>query len=227
MEFIIIPIIIIVVVAAIILGAAASAKRRKLLAEWASANGLSYSRAKERGWDDRYSGFKHLQSGSNRYAHNIIRGTWKERSIAAFDYHYETHSRDSKGRRQTHNHHFSAVILSSDLPLKPLFIRPEGFFDKITEFFGYDDIDFESAEFSRKFYVKAQDRRWAYDVLHARAMQFLLDGPRFTMQFDRDCVIAYSSGCYDPKEYEAATGVIEGLLDQFPDYLVQQLREGH
>jgi len=119
-----------------------------------------------------------------------MEGTWSDRHLLAFDYHYETHSTDSKGHRRTNHHHFSAVILASALPLKPLFIRAEGFFDKLTEFVGFDDIDFESAEFSRKFYVKAKDRRWAYDVIHARTMEFLLSMPRFTIQFDRNNVIA-------------------------------------
>ena len=38
----------------------------------------------------------------------------------------------------------------------------------------FDDIDFESDEFSRKFYVQSSDRKFAYDVLHPRMMEFLL-----------------------------------------------------
>ena len=59
-------------------------------------------------------------------------------------------------------------------PLEEFFGPPFG------EFFGHDDIDFESAEFSRNFYVKSSDRKWAFDILHARAMEFLLaeDGAR-------------------------------------------------
>ncbi|MBN1902937.1 hypothetical protein JW926_16560 [Candidatus Sumerlaeota bacterium] len=216
--------IILLIVGIIILSAYFSAKRRKELMLWAQAKGWSFSPEKDHTFDSRFSAFKLLRQGENRYAHNIIRGIWNERSLIAFDYHYETHSTNSKGHRQTHHHHFSAVIMESNLPLKPLFIRPEGFFDKITEFFGADDIDFESAEFSRTFFVKADDRRWAYDVLHARTMEFLLQSPRFTIQFDHTHVFAARSGTFKITDFQDALGVIKGILDRFPPYLVKQLK---
>ena len=111
------------------------------------------------------------------------------RRIWAFDYHYETYSSSKHGRRTNH-HYFSAVIIAPNMLLKPLFIRPEHFLDKVTEFFGYDDIDFESAEFSRKFYVKSPDKKWAYDVIGQPTMEFLLAAPRFTLQFAGGGVIA-------------------------------------
>jgi hypothetical protein len=154
-----------------------------------------------------------------------MRGQWQEKQFVGFDYHYETYSRDSKGRRQTHHHHFSGVILTSPIPLKPLYIRPEGFFDKITEFFGADDIDFESAEFSRKFYVKSPDRRWAYDVIHTRMMEFLLEQPRFSLQFDPSCIIAWNKRRFSPQDFATAGDLIHGLLDRLPNYLVKQQME--
>jgi hypothetical protein len=208
-----------------IFGAMQAAKRRQALLAWAQSKGLSYTREKDRDMRRRFAEFKCLDRGSNRYAYNVMTGEWSSRRITAFDYHYETHSTDPKGRRQTHHHRFSAVVLESDLPLKSLFIRPEGFFDKITEFFGADDIDFESAEFSRKFYVKAKDRRWAYDVIHARTMQFLLDMPTFTIQFDRGQVIAFRGSRFKVADFETAVNVIGGVLDRLPDYLVKQLKE--
>lgn len=219
-------IIIALIIGGIILELYLSAKRRKELLVWAKANGWFFSSEKDRGFDDRFPDFKLLRKGDNRYAYNIIQGKWDGKSLLAFDYHYETHSVNSKGRRQTHHHYFSGVIMDGNLPLKPLFIRPEGFFDKITEFFGADDIDFESAEFSRKFFVKAGDRRWAYDVLHARTIEFLLQSPRFTIQFDRSHVFAARSSKFKIKDFQDALGVIKGILDRFPPYLVKQLKEG-
>lgn len=216
---------VVLAVAIFALSAWLSAKRRKELQQWATARGLSFDPGRDHGYDSRYSAFDCLRKGDNRFAYNIMEGRFQDRPFAGFDYHYETHSRDSKGRRQTHHHRFSAVILGSDVPLNPLFIRPEGFFDKVTEFFGLDDIDFESAEFSRKFFVKSSDKRWAYDVLHSRAMEFLLSQPMFTMQFDRDCVIAFRSSTFSPPDFEAAAMVVHGILERFPEYLVKQQLE--
>ncbi len=213
----------ILVVVLIIFGARAAAQRRKDLAAWAHGHGLSFDPSKDYGFEDRFSQFDCLSQGdSDRYAYNIMSGQWSGRPTLAFDYHYETHSTDSKGKRTSHSNYFSAVIIASDIPLKPLYIRREGFFDKVTQFFGFDDIDFESAEFSRKFFVKSPDKRWAYDVIHQRTMEFLLSAPEFSIRFARGHVIAWRSRTNKPADFEAAAGLICGILDRLPEYVVRQ-----
>ena len=153
-------------------------------------------------------------------------GTAGQRVTCGFDYHYETHSTNSKGQRQTHHHYFSALVVDAGLPLKPLFIRPEGFFDKVTEFVGFEDIDFESAEFSQKFYVKAPDRRWAYDVLHQKTMELMLAYPRFHIEFQGTQVIAYHDNrTFSLGEFSSALKVVTGILDYLPESVVRELKE--
>ncbi|MBE7559028.1 hypothetical protein HS125_08790 [bacterium] len=215
---------IVLVIVLAVYSSIAAARRKKELAAWAAAHQWTFSSGRDAGFDNRFPNFPPLQQGSNRYAYNVMSGPWRDRRSFAFDYHYETHSTDSKGRRQTHHHHFSAVIVGSDLPLKPLKLRPESFFDKIAEFVGWDDIDFESAEFSRKFHVTCPDRRWAYDVLHARTMEFLLSLPPHTVIFDTRWVYAARSGTWNVAQFETALDLVAGILDRFPDYLVRQLK---
>ncbi len=201
-------------------------KRVAALQAWASSKGWRFSETKDHAYDERY-GFSHLRQGSNRYAHNISSGQVSGRGVKAFDYHWETHSTDSKGNRQTHTHRMSALIIDAKIPLKPLEIRPEGFFDKMKGAFGFDDIDFESAEFSRKFFVKSPDRKWAYDVLHARVIELLLAQPhRYTISFDESRVfVSRGSGRWKPPEFEEALDVATKLMDHFPDYLKQQQQQ--
>ncbi len=207
-----------------VIGHAQAQKRRKDLAAWAAANGLDFAPDKVWGVDDRFPGFETLRRGDNRYAHNILSGRRGGAEFYAFDYHYETHSRDSKGRRHTHHHHFSAVILGGTVPLQPLTLRPEGFFDRVGSFFGYEDINFESAEFSRRFHVSAPDRRWAYDVLHARAIEFLLASPAYSIDMEPTHVLAWRSATFPPDEFETAARVLEGLLARLPEYVKQRQR---
>jgi hypothetical protein len=184
--------------------------------------GLTYTLDRDYSLGRRFDEFLCLNKGSNRYCENIITGVYRGREFTGFDYHYETHSTNSKGNSETTHHRFSAVVVQSDIILQPLFIRPEGFFDKITEFFGADDIDFESAEFSRRFFVKAPNRRWAFDVLHARAMELLLASPVFTLQFGFRQVMAYRNTQFSAAEFAAAGDVISGLLDGLPPYVIRQ-----
>ena len=77
-------------------------KRRESLAALAAFHGWTFDAEQYRGYDARYVEFDFLDRGSNRYAHNILAGESSGCAMEAFDYHYETHSTDSKGKRQTH-----------------------------------------------------------------------------------------------------------------------------
>ena len=220
------PFLIFILVAAAIIALAVLAhqqakKRRMALAAWAASRGLAFDPSHDSRMDDRYPEFKCLCQGDNRYAFNVMAGRAGGRPVSAFDYHYETHSTDSKGNRTTHDHDFSAVIVETGLPLKPLSIRKEGFFNKVGEFLGFDDIDFESTEFSKEFFVKSPDRRWAFDVLQQSTMEFLLESPRFALEFQRSEIIAYRDRAFKPEDFEAALAVVEGVLQRLPDYLLR------
>lgn len=219
--------ILVLVILAAIFGAIQSAKRKKELRAWAESRSLSYRDENDRSFEDRFSELDCLRAGEkSRYAYNIMEGEWRGYPVIAFDYHYATTSRDSKGRTTTHHHHFSAAIVRSKLALKPLQIRPETFFDKVGGFFGFEDINFESAEFSRSFHVKSPDRKWAYDVLHARAMQYLLDRPRVSIELEPVHTIVHGGGTWDVAEFEANIETLIGLLEQLPEYVQRDLRQG-
>ena len=50
-------------------------------------------------------------------------------------------------------------------------------------------------------------------------MEFLLAMPRFSIQFDTDCVIAWRNRRLSPAVFEEAVAVVAGILDRLPDYL--------
>lgn len=217
---VLVPIFIVLFIGLAVFGLVQAAKRRKALAAWAAGRGLYYQHGKDRTFGATFPGFKKLNQGHSRYAHNIMTGKWYGMDMVAFDYHYKTGS----GKNES-THTFSAVIVESPIVLKPLYIRRESFFDKIAEFVGLDDIDFESAEFSRKFYVKASDRKFAYDVIHQRMIEYLLTAPSMNVQFDLMHVMASRGRRFGPAEFEAAAEHIHAIMDLLPDYLVRQQRE--
>lgn len=213
-----------IVIAGVIYSWLQTKKRREAMAAWAAQNGLSYSPGHDGSFQHSFPEFSLLKSGEgDRYAYNIMAGTYRKRELRAFDYHYITTSTDDKGNRTTHHHNFSAIIVGAELPLKPLNIRPEGFFDKIGAAFGFEDINFESAEFSRKYKVTAPDRKWAYDILHQRAIEFLLAQPKFSLAFgNRNLVMFWTAGCWEPAQFELAANTVGQLLDLIPVYVREQ-----
>jgi hypothetical protein len=214
--------IIIVVIALVIFASIMSHKRRREFLAWAAARGLSVDTSHDHSMDERFPELDCLRQGDDRYAYDILTGNWKERPLLGFNYHYETYSKDKDGHTQTHHHHFSVMSLASEVPLRPLSIRPENFFDKLGTFFGAEDINFESAQFSRTFWVKSPDRKWAYDVIHARMMEYLLEKPRFSIQMHGDRIFAFRSSTFAIKDWEDAGYLLDGILDRLPDYLKRQ-----
>ncbi len=189
---------IIILFALLVIGGAiysffAAKKRREELFELAARLGLQFRSENDYSLADRFGFLDKLAQGSNRYAFNVLSGNYREKQVVVFDYHYETHSTDSKGHQQTHHHYFSFFILLLPMSFPELKITREGLLSKIAQALGYDDIDFESAEFSRTFCVRSNDRKLAYDICNAQMMEYLLanrdlsieiEGPALALAFD-------------------------------------------
>ncbi len=218
------PLVLLIILAVIGVGIFAwynDKKRREALALWARAKGWRLHGGDLKGLDSEYPGLKFFDKGHSRRARNVISGQDDGRSVRLMDYQYVTGS----GKNRT-THNVGVVLLQTDFPVIPLTIRRENPFDKVGEFFGVDDIDFESAEFSRKFYVKANDKKWAYDVIHQRTMDYLLAAPKYNVAFGFQEIAITKSGRFAPDSYEAALEMAHGLYDLIPEYVIHQLRGG-
>ena len=193
--------------------------RRKALRLWARRRGWRYSTDRRVGWDQMYTGQKLFKRGHSRNSTGGLSGEIDGRKLQMIDYKYVT----GHGKNRS-THRYGMVIMHCGFPTVPLLIRRENPFDKVGEFLGLDDIDFESAEFSRKFYVKSADRKWAYDVIHTRTMEYLLKAPKLTIEFGLEEIAVYWSGRLRPEKCEQALDLACGLYDLIPDFLVRQMK---
>ncbi len=200
----------------VVMGIISAVRRRREFVAWAAARGLTLYPDDDREMDERYP-FDCLQQGHDRLAYDICTGVIDGYEILLFHYDYETGSGDDESTWT-----LSAVILQSPFPLRPLLIRPEGMLDRVSAFFGADDIDFESAEFSRRFFVKSPDRKWAYDIIHQRMMEFLLESPQLTVEFSEDTMIVWDNGVFSIREFENAINLATGIMDRIPEYVINQ-----
>lgn len=220
LSFIIIILVVIAVIA--IYSYYSSQQRKRDLSALAAAWGFSWDDSDPFGIEIRYEAFHAIGRGHSQRAYNVFHGDRNGRAMVCFDYRYTTGS----GKSQS-THHLSGTAIRHGYPFPNLVIRPEGFFDKLAEFVGFHDIDFESAEFSKAFHVKSDNRKFAFDLFHARAMEYMLAQPkRFAMEFRGDTMLVTSNSMWEPKEFETAIAQVEGLLDLMPDYLRRALKEG-
>ncbi len=208
----------VLVIVLAILGHMQERKRREQLLAIARRLGLGF-RDRDDTMDQRYHFLDALQQGEDRFAFNLLEGQYRGCAVQAFDYHYETHSRDSKGRRQTHHHYLSCYILDQELTFPELRIYPETLLSRLGQMMGYDDIDFESAEFSRAFTVRSKDKRFAYDICNAQMMEYLLQHRDLTIEIENRSIAMSFDERMEPRSVEANLDRLADIRGRFPEYL--------
>lgn len=123
-----------------------------------------------------YADLHPCQAGStDRWIDYCASGLYRGRAVIGFNYTGKTVTHDKNGSHTTFYYRGVALV---DLPVAfpQLTIVPETFALKLWDAVGGDDIDFESDEFSKAFWVKCADRKFAYDVVRPPTMEFLLLG---------------------------------------------------
>ncbi len=209
----------------------AEKKRREGLAAVARGLGLRFSADRRRNHARRFDHFEIFTRGKDRYAHNTLEGELElgpwSCAVRAGDYHYITESTDSDGRTSTTTHRFSYFLVHLPFDDTPtLTIRREGVFDKLAASFGFDDIDFESAEFSRKFHVKSSDKRFAYDVIHPRMMELLLKAnpPRLEIAHAQ-CCTGDGKKRWEPAHFQYQARLLNRICELWPEHVARDLED--
>jgi hypothetical protein len=165
--------------------------------------------------------FAAFTRGHSQSAYNTLRGpieiSGAEWPAQAGDFEYKTTSHNGK-RTTTHTHYLSYLVIDTPyLGAPDLAIRREGVFDRFAGFMGFDDIDFESAEFSERFHVKSSNKRFAYAVLDPRMMEFMLESepPAIEMRAGRCCLMRGDSQ-WTPDEFAATIAWAREFFARWP-----------
>lgn len=174
METLIIPLIVLVAIGGIFLSYYFKKRRREEMHAFALQHGLTFSAEDVSGivgWP-----FSLFGRGDGRGVENVASGMWKEKDpVSAFDYWYYTESTDSKGHTSRSYHRFSCATIDVAAAFPHLEIAREGIFSRLADRLGMEDIEFESPEFNRRYNVKAGERRFAFELLDARMLRWLVD----------------------------------------------------
>lgn len=179
-------------IVAIIYTTIAERKRQTALQQLAASLNFGFSAHRDRNIPKRFHFLEDFGKGTNRYAQNIFTGEFNGEAVTFFEYHYQTRSSGSDGKTNTQHHYFTIFALSLPRSFAELVIKPEGFFAKLGQAFGFDDIDFESLEFSRRYQVKSKDKKFAYDFCNARMIDYLLDQQNLVIELEgRTLALAY------------------------------------
>ncbi|MBE3133184.1 MAG: hypothetical protein IMZ55_06905 [Acidobacteria bacterium] len=206
------------VVVGIVYGIIKARERREAMAQLAARLGLQYYADDPWGIPSRYAQFDLFNAGHSRRASNVLAGEIDGRSVLAFDYRYTTGS----GKNQT-THQRQAAILQTPIAAAKLQMRPESVLDRVASWVGYDDIDFESDEFSRRYYVKCEDRKFAYDILHARLIDYLLRcGTAPAMEMMGPLLLLHDTGQGNVENLNRLLMIGQTVVQMIPDYVLSE-----
>jgi hypothetical protein len=98
--------------------------------------------------------FHLLSQGHSRKMTNVIRADVVDVAVSIFDYRYTTGS-----GKHSQTHLQTVALFEADRLRLPRFaLRPEGWFHKVGDFFGYRDIDFDAyPAFSDTYLLRGED----------------------------------------------------------------------
>jgi len=210
-------IVVLVVVVAIgiaVANFAAKQKRRENLATFGLQRGLEFSHQDPYGLDD--LPFRLFGLGDGRGCENVLSGTWEELSVREADYWYYDESTDSKGNRSRTYHRFSVVVAGIEAQLPKVGIEQENLFTRMADHLGFRDVEFESEDFNRRFQVRTGDREFAFKLVDARMMAWLLaTGDRYGFEVAGDRLLVWS-GRLAPERLVPLFMVTKGFVDRIP-----------
>lgn len=228
--FILAPIFLVIVIAGIVYSAKKAQERREALMALASELGLQFDPQRDRYHDDEYAHFEIFRKGHSRSAYNTLQGRIElaglSYAVKMGDFKYKVTHGSGKNRR-TSTYHFSYAILHLPYVGVPdLLVRKEGVFDKIAGAIGFDDIDFESVEFSKRFLVKGPNKRFAYDIIHPRMMEFLMQGASPMVDIERDrCCLMNGKRRWAAADFRAMLEWADGFFGLWPEHVTAELTQ--
>jgi hypothetical protein len=189
-------------------------RRRDELAVFAQQHGLEYAVNDPFGLVD--TSFTLFTKGDGRGCENVLWGRWQDLPVAVTDFWYYDESTDSKGSRTRTYHRFSVAEVQVAAWMPHVSIGRENLLTSAIEHAGFHDIEFESEDFNRTFRVKGEDREFAFKLVDARMMRWLLSIPGgFGLEVQGPKFIVYSKKL-GPTELIPLFGTAKGFHQHIP-----------
>ena len=194
------------------------------LQAYAARRGWTYT-PRDDSWHETFTGSP-FTSGHGRRSTKVLHGPHDGREAAVFDFVFHTTETSTNAQGHTTHrevpHRFNVVALSLGAATPGLSVSPEGVFGRLVGRIFNTDIELESDDFNRAFTVNADDRRFAFDVLHPRMMELLLRHRDTAWRIDRGWLLTVEDGTYELPVVEQRLAYADAILDLLPDFLREQ-----
>ncbi len=144
-------------------------KRTEAMRSVAATMNFTFAEKPDKALRERLSHLHLFSQGHSKKIRNVLTGRAGEMDVRLFDYRYTT-----GGGKNSHTWRQTVMLCESATMSLPNFaLRPERFFHKIGQVFGYQDIDFDThPDFSKRYLLKGDDEKEIRKLFHADALAF-------------------------------------------------------
>lgn len=191
-------VIVVLVVGGVVAGSIIAAQRRtKAIQELAESLGLEFQQQSSVEQLEMFKQISYFSRGRSHQILNHLSGSTDVAAIHVLDFQYTIGSgKNSATKRQT-----VVALVADELEVPGFDLAPESIFSRFTEWFGVQDIDFEShPEFSQKFILQANDEDAVRRFLDRELLDFLCQKPDIYLSVRRGFLCVYRPDQLAPPE---------------------------
>jgi hypothetical protein len=198
-------------------------RRASEMAALAAEFGLSFDPQDAALWQ-RFTAFAGLTEGIDRRHFNTLSGILQagdvRLDILAGDYEFKRGLGDNP-RNTAVQTRWTYILARPDFRFDArLTLQRESLVTLARNAAGLRDIEFESAEFNRTYSVDCDDRRFAFDLIDARMMQWLIDNPAPRLITSGGQLLIAVEEQLSPNELRDLLRWLVGFMERWPRHMV-------
>ena len=160
--------------------------------------------------------FTLFNQGHSKEIKNFMYGEANGVKAAVFDYVFVTGS----GKHRAVHHQSVTYLEPANLRVPYFSLRPEGFFTKIIQAFGYQDIDFgQRPEFSKQYLLRGQDEPAIRQAFNDRLLSFFESYHGTCVDGGGNQLFIFRAGHrFQPQEIQSQLALALNIFSLLPRY---------
>lgn len=166
-------------------------------------------------------GFHPFGKGERPKAFNLLAGQNSGLAWRIFDYEYITRDRDSDGNETTTTHRYGVLVAEGDINYPELRLQGEGLFSGVAAALGFKDLQFEYEAFNKRYKVNSPDPKRTHDLIHPKAMEYLMAVPVRHWQFRGNQTVIVTDNPVNISDIPVLMKEVQGFVALVPAYYRQ------
>jgi len=162
---------------------------------------------------ERFAHMWPFREGFLKHVKNLAFGSYAGLDWTIFDYGYGLHAESPMIA--------TCGVVCARLPvnLPSLHLSPESFLHRVECKLCVHELTMECREFNDQYFVRAANAREAFDILHPRAIEYLLSLPKRDWQIRGCQVVLAQRSVYAVEELSKVMEEIDGFVRLIPGYV--------